>query len=87
MFPSDHRGAVGDALLVAAATRPTGHRRKAESPLARAFLRASRISGCGSSGSRLLTRVEHGGGFLLLGDPPGDPEHALAGTERSLAQA
>jgi CRP/FNR family transcriptional regulator, cyclic AMP receptor protein len=36
----------------------------------------------------LLSRVEHGGGFLLLGDPPGDPEQALAAAEsRPLAQA
>jgi hypothetical protein len=36
----------------------------------------------------LLSRVEHGGGFLLLGDPPGDPEQALAATETPpLAQA
>jgi CRP-like cAMP-binding protein len=26
----------------------------------------------------LLSRVAHGGGFLLLGDPPGDPERALS---------
>jgi CRP-like cAMP-binding protein len=25
----------------------------------------------------LLSRLPHGGGFLLLGDPPGDPEQAL----------
>jgi CRP-like cAMP-binding protein len=35
----------------------------------------------------LLARVEHSGGFLLLGDPPGDPEQALAGAETPLAQA
>jgi hypothetical protein len=34
----------------------------------------------------LLTRVPHGGGFLLLGDPPGDPERALA-DDTPLAQA
>ena len=26
----------------------------------------------------LLTRLPHGGGWLLLGDPPGDPEQAIA---------
>ena len=35
----------------------------------------------------LLSRVPHGGGFLLLGDPPGDPEQALALDAAPLAQA
>jgi CRP/FNR family cyclic AMP-dependent transcriptional regulator len=37
----------------------------------------------------LLSRVPHGGGFLLLGGPPGDPEQALAAAEaaQALAQA
>ena len=35
----------------------------------------------------LLTRLPHGGGWLLLGDPPGDPEQALAQPDAPLAQA
>jgi CRP-like cAMP-binding protein len=36
----------------------------------------------------LLTRLPHGGGFLLLGEPPGDPEQALAAADATpLAQA
>ena len=36
----------------------------------------------------LLTKLPHGGGWLLLGDPPGDPEQALVQHEpQPLAQA
>ena len=36
----------------------------------------------------LLSKLPHGGGWLLLGDPPGDPEQALAQHDsQTLAQA